>query len=74
MTNEEKIKLAKETVNNRFNCNGKYKCISYEYCVFGSGRNSSYDCCECGADDFYEGFLEGLEASLKVLGDGKVTG
>lgn len=74
MITEEHKKLAKIAVRERFGCDGKYKCVYFEDCMFGDGCNTSYDCCECGADDFYEGFLEGLEASLKVLGDGKVTG
>lgn len=60
--NEDDIeKLAIEAVRNHYNCNGKYACSYYEYCLFGNGSNSSFDCGECGADDFHEGFLAGIK-------------
>lgn len=30
-----------------------------ENCRFCSGKNSAYDCNECGADEFNEGFIVG---------------
>lgn len=55
-------KAAKEAVQNNFQCNGKYPCKERNYCKFCNGHNSAFDCNEdCGADDFNEGFIAGVE-------------
>lgn len=59
----EQIKqAAKETVQDLFQCNGKYPCEERNYCEFCNGHNSAFDCKEdCGADDFNEGFIAGAQ-------------
>lgn len=48
---------SKEAVHHQYNC--EYPCGSYECCIFGSGSNTSYDCEECGADEFQNGYIKG---------------
>ena len=48
---------AKECVHQHYSCNGEYPCTKRAYCVMGTGKNTAYDCCECGADEFYEGYI-----------------
>ncbi len=59
MTNEDTPKAAISAIHDHYNCNGKYPCSERSYCQFCSGYNSAFDCNECGADDFNEGFLDG---------------
>ena len=58
MVNEEKVKNA---VNRYYKCTGEYTCPSYSYCIFGTGKNTAWDCEECAADDFAEGYRAALE-------------
>ena len=50
----------KEAIHKHYNCNGTYPCSEREYCVHCNGHNTAFDCCECGADEFKEGFIAGL--------------
>ena len=50
-----------EAVRRNYNCYGRHGCLEAENCVFGSGCNTAFDCCECGADEFYEGYLEAVK-------------
>lgn len=59
MTNDDIKKAAISAIHDHYNCNGKYPCSERSYCQFCSGYNSAFDCGECGADDFNEGFLDG---------------
>lgn len=59
MTNDDIKKAAISAIHDHYNCNGKYPCSERSYCQFCSGYNSAFDCNECGADDFNEGFLDG---------------
>lgn len=59
MTNDDIKKAAISAIHDHYNCNGKYPCSEKSYCQFCSGYNSAFDCNECGADDFNEGFLDG---------------
>lgn len=55
--NRELNKDAVKAIREHYNCQGKYPCIEFDYCQFGKGGNTSYDCCECGADEFYAGYV-----------------
>ena len=57
---EDLNKKAVEAIHEYYNCCGKYRCTEYDYCQFGNGCNTAYDCNECGADDFYAGFMYSL--------------
>lgn len=59
MTNDDIKKAAISAIHDHYNCNGEYPCSERSYCQFCSGYNSAFDCNECGADDFNEGFLDG---------------
>lgn len=59
MKREEIEKAAIYAIHQHYNCNGKYPCTERDYCRFCAGSNTSYDCNECGADDFSEGFSAG---------------
>ena len=50
-----------EAVHRHYSCYGKYRCLHVDYCRFGTGMNNAYDCCECGADEFHEGYLQGAK-------------
>ena len=61
MTIEER---AKKAIREHYNC--EYPCDDYKDCVFGSGSNTSYDCGECGADDFNDGYRKGVTEQRKI--------
>lgn len=56
---------AKEAIHAHYNCNGKYPCGERNYCEHCNGHNTAHDCCECGADEFKEGFIAGAEWQAK---------
>lgn len=60
MTNDDIKKAAISAIHDHYNCNGKYPCSERSYCQFCSGYNSAFDCGKCEADDFNEGFLDGV--------------
>ena len=57
-TLEEAAKIA---IHINYNCNGDYPCSEREYCEHCNGHNTAFDCCECGADEFKDGFIAGAE-------------
>ena len=57
---------AKEAIHKHYNCNGAFPCSEREYCEHCNGHNSAFDCCECGADEFAEGFIAGAEWAMKL--------
>lgn len=61
MDKNDIIKAAKEAIHSHYGCNDKHGCSERDYCQFVNGKNSAYDCCECGADEFNEGFVKGAE-------------
>lgn len=67
MINDD-IKIAAiSAIHDHYNCNGKYPCSERSYCKFCSGYNSAFDCGECGADDFNEGFLVGARWRIDTV-------
>lgn len=57
---------AKEIIHKHYNClDENYPCSKASYCVMCGGHNGAYDCCECGADDLYEGILIGAELGYR---------
>lgn len=52
---------AREAIHAHYNCNGKYPCGERDYCKHCNGHNTAFDCCECGADEFKEGFIAGAK-------------
>lgn len=67
MNKEDIEKAAKEAIKEHYNCNGKYPCSERSYCIFCDGKNTAYDCNECGADEFYEGFITGAKWRIKSV-------
>lgn len=61
MNKQELNKDAVNAIREHYNCQGKYPCENFDCCQFGRGCNTSYDCSECGADDFYEGYLRAVK-------------
>lgn len=53
-------KAAKIAIQKHYNCNGEYPCSERAMCCHCDGTNSSFDCCECGADEYEEGFKAGV--------------
>lgn len=56
---------AREAIHKHYNCNGTYPCSEREYCEHCNGHNTAFDCCECGADEFKEGFITGAAWQAK---------
>lgn len=56
---------AREAIYKHYNCNGEYPCGERNYCIYCNGHNTAFDCCECGADEFKEGFIAGAEWQAK---------
>lgn len=50
---------SKEAIHAHYNCNGEYPCGERNYCEHCNGHNTAFDCGECGADEFKEGFIAG---------------
>lgn len=48
--------LAKEAIRKEYLCE---KCLWKENCDFCGGENSAFDCCECPADSYEDGFKVG---------------
>ena len=59
MTREDIEKAAVGAIRENYGCNGKYPCTERDYCIYGTGKNTAFDCNECGADEFNEGFIAG---------------
>ena len=68
MTKEDIKKASTLAIRDHYNCNGKYPCSERDYCQYNNGKNTAYDCNECGADEFLEGFLiaASIASSLAV--------
>lgn len=60
-TIEERVN---EAVHNHYNCN--YPCYSFSACIFGEGENTAYDCEECGADEFKNGYELGATEQEQI--------
>lgn len=56
---------AREAIHAHYNCNGEYPCGERDYCEHYNGHNTTFDCGECGADEFKEGFIDGAKWQLK---------
>ena len=54
-------KAASSAVVENYGCNGEYPCTERNYCIFGNGQNTAFDCHECGADEFNDGFIAGAK-------------
>lgn len=61
MDKEHIEQAAKQAIHECYNCNGKFPCVYKDECMYHNGHNTSYDCDECCADDFYEGFIKCAE-------------
>ncbi len=61
MTKEDIDKAAIRAIRKHYICAGSPPCSELENCRFCSGKNTAYDCNECGADEFLEGFLIAAE-------------
>lgn len=53
--------IVKEAIHAHYNCNETYPCSEREYCEHCGGNNTAFDCCECGADEFKDGFIAGAK-------------
>ena len=56
---------ARDTIHAHYKCNGEYPCGERDYCEHCNGHNTAFDCCECGEDEFKEGFISGSEWQSK---------
>lgn len=56
---------ARDAIHAHYKCNGEYPCGERDYCEHCNGHNTAFDCCECGADEFKEGFIYGAEWQSK---------
>lgn len=56
---------ARDAIHAHYKCNGEYPCGERDYCEHCNGHNTAFDCCECGADEFKEGFISGSEWQSK---------
>lgn len=61
MNKEQIEQAAKQSIHECYNCNGVFPCIHKDECKYNNGHNTSYDCAECGADDFNKGFIKGAD-------------
>ena len=59
MKREDIEKAAVGAICENYGCNGKYPCTERDYCIYGTGKNTAFDCNECGADEFDKGFIAG---------------
>lgn len=54
-------------IRKHYGCVGKHPCSDLENCRFCSGKNLAYDCNECGADEFNEGFIIGANWRINSI-------
>ena len=60
-------KDAAKAIREHYDCQGRkswkceYPCSEFNYCQFGNGHNPSYNCGECGSDEFYEGYIRAIK-------------
>lgn len=66
MINEGIIERAKESVRKHYNCNGEYPCHNSGDCEMCRGDNTPYDCCGCGAGDYFEGYIAGATEQKQI--------
>lgn len=64
MTKEDIEKASIHAIRKHYGCAGKHPCSDLGNCRFCSGKNSAYDCNECGADEFNEGFI--IDANWRI--------
>ena len=55
---------SKEAIHRHYNCN--YPCECFNDCVYGCGSNQPYDCNECDAGAFSEGYYVGATDQRKI--------
>lgn len=74
MKKEDIDKSAIRAIRKHYRCAGSPPCSELENCRFCSGKNTAYDCNECGADEFLEGFLIAAEWRINsVWNDSSIT-
>lgn len=56
---------ARQAIHDHYNCNGEYPFGERDYCKHCNGHNTAFDCGECSADEFKEGFIAGAEWQQK---------
>lgn len=61
ITQEDVEKAAKEAVRKEYLCE---KCAWNNDCDLCGGQNTAFDCCECPADSFLDGFKAGANFAL----------
>lgn len=67
MKREDIEKAAVSAICENYGCNGKYPCTERDYCIYGTGKNTAFDCNECGADEFANGFMVGAEWRINSI-------
>ena len=60
-TQEEIVEAAREAVRKEYFCE---KCAWKDNCDFCGGENTAFDCCECPADSYEDGFKAGANFAL----------
>lgn len=65
MTNNMKTieEAAREAVREEYLCE---KCAFKDDCNFCGGENTAYDCCECPADSYEDGFKAGVNHIMSL--------
>lgn len=54
-----------EAARDAIHAHYKYPCGERDYYEHCNGHNTAFDCCECGADEFKEGFISGAQWQSK---------
>ena len=67
MKREDIEKAAVSAICENYGCNGKYPCTERDYCIYGTGKNTAFDCNECGADEFANGYMVGAEWRINSI-------
>lgn len=64
-------KQAVESVRSYYNC---CNCSLSKYCRFGGGKDTSWDCNECTADEYYDGYIQALnDLNIKDTYDTRIN-
>ena len=58
---------ARDAIHAHYKCNGEYPCGERDYCEHCNGHNTAFDCCECGADEFKEGFIFWCRMAVEAI-------
>ncbi|MDO4801224.1 MAG: hypothetical protein Q4A15_03580 [Prevotellaceae bacterium] len=57
---------AKKSIHEYYSCDGEYSCERNGDCIMSGGYNTPFDCCECAAEDYMQGYIKGATEQKQI--------